>query len=152
MKKLLYICLLLPLVAFQSCKKAHSPGDNYDFSNSLPPYVAFKSTADVKVKLAADHATAGSATFAFVMRTGMEQTVTVSYSVSGALTLTGQTVVIAKETVTSPNVVINVPAGTAPGTAIIKLDKAVTADGKTLTLGADNNAAKQVANIIITQL
>jgi len=154
MKKLIiYICLLLPLVGFQSCKKAYSPGDNYDFSNPLPPYVAFKSTAAVSVKLKADHTTAGSATFGFLTRTALQQAITVTYTITGgALAAANQTVVIPRDAVTSANVVIAVPANTAPGTSTVTLNKAVAADGTVLTIGPDNVAANQTLKIVVTQL
>ena len=160
MKKLLiYICLILPVVAFQSCKKEFSPGDNYDFSNPLAPYATFSSTAAVNVALNADRATAGSAAIEFILRTAMQQNVTITYSVSGALTLTNQTAVIPKNTTTTTlpttpatPVRITVPANTAPGTAVVTLEKAVAADGTVLTIGANNVAASQKKNIVITQL
>src|SRR5688572_50013 len=99
MKKLIiYICLILPVVAFQSCKKEFSPGDNYGVTDPLPPYAAFSSTAAVKVELNADHITPGSATIEFILRTALQQDVTITYSVSGALTLANQTAVIKKNT------------------------------------------------------
>ncbi len=150
MKKILYICLLMPLMVFQSCKKEYSPGNNYDFSNSLPPYVAFNKTADVSVALDADHTTAGAAAFTFITRTALQQAITVTYSVTGALTLSNQTAIIARNT-TSIAISVPVPANTAPGTAVITLTKAVAADGTVLTIGADNVAANQKANIVITQ-
>ena len=159
MKKLIiYICLLLPVVAFQSCKKEVSPGDNYEVSNPLPPYVAFSSTAAISVKLNADLVTPGSATIEFITRTALQQDITVTYSVSGAITLANQTAVIKKNntstTTTTPvfSVKINVPANTTPGTAVVTLNKAVAADGMELTIGANNVASSQKKNIVITQL
>ncbi|MCC8424398.1 hypothetical protein [Mucilaginibacter sp. UR6-11] len=150
MKKIIYICLLMPLV-FQSCKKAYSPGDNYPIVNVLPPYAAFKSLATVNVKLNADHVTPGAAAFTFLIRTALQQTVTVTYSVSGAITLTNQTAVIPRDA-TTVAISVPVPAGTAPGTATIVLNKAVAADGTVFTIGQDNVAANQKASIKITQL
>jgi hypothetical protein len=164
MKKLLiYICLILPVVAFQSCKKEISPGDNYDFSNSLPPYAAFSSTANVNVALAANRITPGSAAIEFVLRTALQKDVTITYSVSGALTLTNQTVVIPRNTTstTIPPVApsttptphrITVPVNTPPGTAVVTLVSAKAADGTALTIGANNVASAQKKNIVITQL
>jgi hypothetical protein len=151
MKKLLYICLLMPLVVFQSCKKAYSPGDNYDFSTPLPAYVAFSKTTAVSVKLNANHTTAGAAAFTFLVRTAVQQDITVTYSVTGALTLTNQTAVIPRDALTVA-ISVPVPANTTPGTAVITLTKAVKADGTVMALGADNVAANQKANIVITQL
>lgn len=148
MKKLLiYICLLLPVVAFQSCKKEFSPGDNYDFSNPLPPYINIRTTA-LTVKQG------NTATFAFTMRTAMQQTVTVVYSVSGAVTLANQTATIPKEAVTAngsfvvPANTIVPPATTA--TATVTLVSATAADGTKLTIGQNNVAANQKFTLNIT--
>jgi hypothetical protein len=142
----------MPLVAFQSCKKAASPGDNYDFSNPLPPYVAFKATTGVSVKLAADKTTAGTAKVAFITRTALQQAITVTYSVTGAVTLANQTIVIPRDATTSADASITIPANTTPGTAVVTLDKAVAADGTVFALGADNVVSKQKVTITITQL
>lgn len=165
MKKLLiYICLLLPIVAFQSCKKEFSPGDNYGVSDPLPPYAAFSSTAAVSVKLDANRTTPGSASIEFILRTALQQDVTITYSVTGALTLTNQTAVIPKNTTSTTTpanppsipdpipVRITVPANTAPGTAVVTLVSAKAADGTALTIGANNVASAQKKNIVITQL
>jgi hypothetical protein len=160
MKKIIiYICLLLPVVAFQSCKKEFSPGDNYGVTDPLPPYAAFSSTAAVNVALNADRTTPGSAAIEFILRTALQQDVTITYSVSGALTLTNQIAVIPKNSTsttlpTTPPTPIRivVPANTAPGTAVVTLTKAVAADGMVLALGANNVAASQKKNIVITQL
>ena len=158
MKKLIiYICLLLPVVAIQSCKKEFSPGNNYDFSNPLPPYAALGSTAALDVELDPDLVTPSSADFTFVLRTALQQSVTLTYSVTGAITLSNQTAVIAKN-ITSVAVSIPVAAGfpvdpvTQTATATVTLTKAVAADGTILALGANNVAANQKMNIVITQL
>ncbi len=159
MKKIIiYICLVLPVVAFQSCKKEFSPGDNYAVTDPLPPYVAFSSTAAVSVKLDADHTTPGSATIEFITRTALQQDITVTYSVTGAITLTNQTAVIKKNTTSTTTVTpafsvkVPVPANTAPGTAVVTLVSAKAADGTALTIGANNVASAQKKNIVITQL
>lgn len=149
--------MLLPVVAFQSCKKEFSPGDNYGVTDPLPPYAALGSTAALDVELDPDMLTPGSADFTFILRTALQQDVTVTYSVTGAITLTNQTAVIAKNT-TSVEVSIPVAAGfpvdpvTKTATATVTLTKAVAADGMVLALGANNVAANQKKNIVITQL
>lgn len=148
MKKLIYICLLMPL-AFQSCKKEFSPGDNYDFSNSLPPYVAFRALTPITVKEGA------SASLPFGMRTSLQQTVTVTYSVTGAVNLANQMFVIPKEA-TSANGSVAIPAGTivAPATtatATVTIVKAVKEDGTALTIGANNVASAQTITLNITK-
>ena len=148
MKKLIiYICLLMPLVAFQSCKKEISPGDNYDFSNSLPAYITIRTTP-LTVKQG------NTATFAFTLRTAFQQPVTIVYSVSGAITLANQTATIARDVVTGngsfvvPANTIVAPATTA--TATVTLVSATLADGTKLTIGADNVAANQKFTLNIT--
>ncbi len=139
--------MLLPVVAFQSCKKEISPGDNYDFSNSLPPYINIRTTP-LTVKQGA------TATFAFTMRTAFQQPVTVVYSVSGAVTLANQTATIPKDVVTAngsfvvPANTIVAPATTA--TATVTLVSATTADGTQLTIGQNNVAANQKFTLNIT--
>lgn len=148
MKKLIYICLLLPFVAFQSCKKAASPGDNYDFSNSLPPYAALGSLATRTIKNPTKDTTVA---VAVVVRTAMQQAVTVTYSVSGAVTQTNQTVTIAKNTVSvNASVPFTKNILVAPATSItatVTLTKAVAADGTVLALGANNVASAQKVDI-----
>ncbi|WP_316735731.1 hypothetical protein [Pedobacter aquatilis] len=147
MKKLLILASMVGLVLLQSCEKK-GPGDNYDFTNSLAPYVSLSSTAAKAIKQGS------SGTFTFLVKTSLQQAVTVTYNVSGAVTLTNQTVTIAKDALTgTANVAI--PAGTivAPATtavATLSLVKAVKEDGTVLTLGATNNSATQKVTINIT--
>ena len=148
MKKLIiYICFLLPIVAIQSCKKEYSPGNNYDFSNSLAPYINIRATA-LTVKQG------NTATFAFTMRTALQQTVTVVYSVTGGVTLANQTATIPRDAVTAngsfvvPANTIVLPATTA--TATVTLISATTADGTKLTIGQNNVAANQKFTLNVT--
>ncbi|HWJ92769.1 MAG TPA: hypothetical protein VNR87_16750 [Flavisolibacter sp.] len=149
MKKIFFILTAFSAFCLASCEQDDSPGDNYDFSNSLPPYVALSSTATKTVKQG------GSTTFTFQTRTAMQQQITVTYNVTGAVTLNNQTVVIDRDktsavaTVNIPNGVIVPPATSA--TATLTLVKAVTADGRELTLGQKNNPASQKVTINITQ-
>lgn len=139
---------MVSIFLLQSCEKK-GPGDNYDFTNSLPPYVALSSTAAKTIKQGA------SGTFTFVMKTSMQQAVTVTYNVSGAVTLTGQTATIVRDAL-SGTATVAIPAGTivSPATsavATLTVVKAVKADGTVLTLGSTNNAAAQKVTINITQ-
>jgi len=148
MKKLIILLSLTAVFFLQSCEKK-GPGDNYDFSNSLPAYVALTSTAAKTIKEGA------SGTFTFSVRTAIQQTITVKYKVEGALNLPDQTVTFAREamtsvaTVTVPAGVIVAPATTA--TATLTLVSATTADGNALTIGSKNDAATQKVTINITK-
>ncbi len=148
MKKIFLYISVIALLGTQSCDKYSSPGDEYDFSNSLPPYVALSSTAAKTVKQGT------STTFTFQLRTSLQQATTVTYDVTGGgVNLTNQTAIIDRDktsvvaTVNIP-VVIVAPATTA--TAILTLVKATTADGKLLTVGAKNTPATQKVTINIT--
>lgn len=148
MKKLIILLSLTAVFFLQSCEKK-GPGDNYDFSNSLPAYVALTSTAAKTIKEGA------SGTFTFSVRTAIQQTITVKYKVDGAFNLPDQTVTFAREamtsvaTVTVPAGVIVAPATTA--TATLTLVSATTADGNALTIGSKNDAATQKVTINITK-
>lgn len=148
MKKIFLYIAVIALLSTQSCDKYSSPGDEYDFSNSLPPYVALSSTAAKTVKQGT------STTVTFQLRTSLQQAATVTYDVTGGgVNLTNQTAVIDRDktsviaTVNIP-VVIVAPATTA--TATLTLVKATTADGRLLTIGAKNNPATQKVTINIT--
>ncbi|MBW4890039.1 hypothetical protein KXQ82_09945 [Mucilaginibacter sp. HMF5004] len=140
MKKItLYILFALVTgIGFQSCKKA-SPGDNYDFSNSIPPYVTLTSKS---VSVAAGTNTGN---VNINVRDVLEQAVTITYNLSGIVTATNQTVVLPKETL-SVNAVVTRPAtGTTTGNVNLTIVKATKADGTAMTIGQDNVAANQVA-------
>ena len=147
MKKIFLALSAFSIFCIISCKQDDSPGDNYEFSNTLPPYVALSSTSTKTVRQG------NAATFTFQMRTAMQQAVTITYNVTGAVTLNNQTVVIERDktsavaTVNIPNGVIVPPATTA--TATLTVVKAVTADGMQLTLGQKNNPASQKVTINI---
>jgi hypothetical protein len=147
MKKIFFPLIIL-LVCLQACSKHDSPGDNYDLSNTLPPYVALSSTAAKTV------AQGSSTSVTFQMRTALQQAVTVYYDVTGGgVNLTNQTVIIDRDktsvvaTVAIPNNVIVPPATSA--TATLKLVKATKADGTLMTIGSKNNPSTQVVTINI---
>ena len=147
MKKIILLISIVGGFLLQSCDKK-GPGDNYEFSNSLPPYVTLSSTAAKTV------AQGGSTTFTFGLKTSLQQVVTVTYSITGAVNLPNQTATIARDalsgtaTVNIPTGVIILPATTA--TATLTLIKATKADGTALTIGSTNNAAAQKVTINIT--
>jgi hypothetical protein len=148
MKKIFFAIIILAAI-LQACDKHESPGDNYDLSNTLPPYVAFSSTAAKTVKQGA------STTVTFQLRTALQQKVTVYYDVTGGgVNLTNQTVVIDRDK-TSAAATINIPANAIvpPATTAqttVKLVKAMTESGTMLTIGSKNNPETQKVTINIT--
>lgn len=148
MKRILITILILSAACFQACDKT-SPGDNYEFSNALPPYVTISSLAPITVYQDT------TLNFTFQVRTSLQQTVTVTYDIAGAVNMPNQTVVINRDkttavaAVTIPGNIITTPGITA--TATLTLVKAVTADGKSLTIGQNNVASAQNVTITITE-
>lgn len=148
MKKIIFAIFAIAII-FQSCDKHDSPGDNYDLSDSLAPYVALSSTAAKTVQQGA------STTVTFQLRTALQQKVTVYYDVTGGgVNLTNQTFVIDREK-TSAAATINIPANVivppaTSATATLKLVKAVTESGEMLTIGSKNNPETQKVTINIT--
>jgi hypothetical protein len=148
MKKIFFAIFILT-VLIQSCGKHESPGDNFDLTNTLPPYVALSSTSAKTVKQGA------STTFTFQLRTALQQKVTVYYDVTGGgINLTNQTVVIDREK-TSAVATVNIPANiiVAPATsatATLVLVKAVADNGMLLTIGSKNNPTTQKVTINVT--
>ena len=148
MKKIFFALIIIAAIS-QSCDKHESAGDNYDFSNSLAPYVALSSTAAKTVKQGT------STTVTFQLRTALQQKVTVYYDVTGGgVNLTNQTFVIDREK-TSATATVNIPANVivapAPSaTATLKIVKAVTDAGTLLTLGSKNTPETQKITINIT--
>lgn len=147
MKKIFFAIFSI-VVLLQSCDKHESPGDNYDLTNTLPPYVALSSTAAKTVQQG------GSTTVTFQMRTAMQQKVTVYYDVTGGgVNLTNQTVVFDREK-TSVNATINIPGNiiVPPATSVkatLTLVKATTENGSLLTIGSKNNPETQKVTINI---
>lgn len=143
MKKIIVLVSLLSIVMFQSCKKHESPGDNFDFSNSLPSYVAIKSLDDIEA------APGDEVTVDLQLRTSIQQKITVTYKVEGAVTITNGTVEIVKES-KAGTVKFTIPANAAtPSTATFTILKAQTEDGQALTIGQDANAAAQKVTVLI---
>jgi hypothetical protein len=148
MKKI-FLVIFISTAILQSCDKHESPGDNYDLSNTLAPYVALSSTSAKTVQQGT------STTVTFQMRTAMQQKVTVYYDVTGGVNLTNQTVVFDREK-TSTTATINIPANVivppaTTATATLKITKAVAESGQMLTLGSKNNPETQKVTINITQ-
>lgn len=145
MKKFIIFISILTVSAFQSCKKDDSPGDNYDFSNSIAPYVTIETLEDIE-------ATAGEVVpVTLQMRTSLQQSVTATYKVTGIINTPSANVVFpAEETEASASLTIpiNAVVGT---TAVFTLVSAKTADGKVLTIGQNANSAEQKFTIEVVQ-
>lgn len=142
MKKIIVLFSILAITVLQACKKDPSPGDNFDFSNSLAPYVTITSLDDVEVK------PGKVAGIDLQMRTSIQQKVTVTYKVEGAINIPSATAVFDKE-VKDITVSLTAPLVVAPAQATFTLLKAQTADGRVLTIGQDANAAAQKVTIVI---
>ena len=91
MKKIIILFSILVITVLQACKKDPSPGDNFDFSNSLAPYVTITSLDDVEVE------PGKVASIDLQMRTSLQQKVTVTYKVEGAINIPSATAVFDKE-------------------------------------------------------
>jgi hypothetical protein len=148
MKKLL-IAFTIIISGLQACNKDDAATEGFDFNSTLPPYVELSSMAAKTVKQGA------STTITFQMRSAMQQAVTVTYNVTGAVNLTNQTAVIDRNKLTVavpiaiPNNIIVAPATTA--TATLSIIKATTASGTELTVGQKNIPGNQKVTINITQ-
>ncbi|SMC73789.1 hypothetical protein SAMN04488101_102598 [Pedobacter nyackensis] len=139
MKKIIVLLSITAVFLLQACEKK-GPGDNYDFSNSLPPYVALSSTAAVSVKQGT------AANISFLVKTAIQQQVTITYKVTGAINIPSATVVLNREAFTVAASIptagsIVAPATTA--TATLTLVSAVKADGTVLTIGSKNDPQNQ---------
>lgn len=134
-------CLLL-----QACDKK-GPGDNYDFSNSLPPYVEITTKTNLSV------VEGTTATIAVRLKTSVQENVVVSYSVTGAFTTTG-TVTIPRDAL-SADVTLAipsslVPSGSATSTAVFKITGAKKGNTD-LTIGALGVNSSEVRNIVVSK-
>ncbi|MCD0487394.1 hypothetical protein LPB86_04080 [Pedobacter sp. MC2016-14] len=145
MKKFIILISILTISAFQSCKKEDSPGDNYDFSNSIAPYVTIEALEDIEV------AAGDVVDVTLQMRTSLQQSVTATYKVTGIINTPSATVVFpAEETEASAS--LTIPVNAAVGsTAVFTLVSAKTADGKSLTIGQNANSAQQTFTIEVVQ-
>ena len=147
MKKILFPILFLT-VAFVGCDKDEAATAGIAIDNVLPPYVELTSTAAKSVKEGA------STTVAFNLRTAIQEDVTITYNVTGALNMPNQTLTIPRNAL-SASATINVPTGTivAPATtatATLTFVKAVTASGRELGVG-QKGPANQKVTINITK-
>ncbi len=146
MKKLIILLTITATFLLQSCDKK-GPGDNYDFSNSLPPYVELSAKTNLSV------VEGTSTTIAVRLKTAIQQDVIVKYSVTGAFATTG-TVTIPREALTA-NITLAIPASLVPAgspsaTAVFKITGA-TKGGENLTIGALGTASNEVRNIVVVK-
>ncbi|WP_133159394.1 hypothetical protein [Solitalea longa] len=145
MKKLLILLTALSALSLQACEK-DSPGDNYDFSTSIPPYITIQSLKDQVVKQGA------SATVNLQMRTSLQQEVTATYKLTGAINLDNQTTVVERDKTTGL-ITVAIPANMAVGSeVVVTLVKAITKDGMSMTIGQDNNPDKQKVTIKVAPM
>lgn len=129
------------------CDK-EGPGDNYNFDNKVPPYVALSSTAEVNIEEGA------TAIIPLEVRTAIQEDLTITLSVSGAINA-DQTVVLSKGTM-SVDAELPIPAGTVvppatAATATVSLSRAISAGGIEFSIGRLNNpeTQKKVLNITL---
>lgn len=148
MKRIIMILSAAITIFIASCGK-EDLGNKIDFSNTLNPYVALRSTDTV------DAVEGDSVSVAVGMRTAFQQNVTVYYSVSAPINLKDQTFVIARNLLRAtgkfvvPAGAVTDPSGVADAT--VAITKAVTDDGEALTLGRYNDSTTQVFDVHITK-
>jgi hypothetical protein len=96
--------VLFSVVLFSGCKKYDE--QTFDFSTSAPPYVALKTYTTKTVTQG------GNLSFTVVVRTALQQPVTITYAITGGFSLSG-TYTLARNTVEGI-VTVPIPAGTIP--------------------------------------
>ncbi len=101
-----YFCLalLLPLLFFTGCKKYDE--QTFDFSPPVDPYLALKTyTAKTVIQ-------GNTLSFIVVVRTAIQEPITVAYQISGNFSLSG-TYTLPRNTLEGTATVV-IPAGTVP--------------------------------------
>jgi len=145
MKNLLITVLIFNQLLLAACDK-DSEGTNYDFSNSLPAYV------QISDKTAIEATEGEEVTVDFDIRTAFQKAVNITYDVSGAVNLSGQTATIARNSKSGSGVFV-IPAGAAtpPDTAmaVVTLKTATLEDGTVLTISRKNTPEKEVVDLLI---
>ncbi|MEQ7798356.1 Calx-beta domain-containing protein [Pedobacter sp. ASV1-7] len=140
MKKIIVLLSITAAFLLQACEKK-GPGDNYDFSNSLPPYVEISDKAQLKV------VEGTNAVVQVRLKTAVQEPVTVNYNVTGTFSTSG-TVTIPRDALTA-NVTIAVPANSS-GNATFKITEATKGSTK-LTIGAKGVNSNEVRSLLITK-
>ena len=126
--KLIYKLLpviLFSVVLFSGCKKYND--QTFDFSKSAPPYVELK-TYDATTVVQGN-----MLSFSVVVRTAIQEPVTITYQITGDFSLNG-TYILPRNTLEGV-VTVAIPAGTVPAgssevTGILKLVTATSANTK----------------------
>ncbi|RDC64492.1 hypothetical protein [Adhaeribacter pallidiroseus] len=132
MKKILIGLIVVTGFLFQACDEELS-GDDYDFSTSLPPYVTINNVDTLDVS------PGDTIPISFSMRTALQQEATVTYTVTGAVSIPN-TVVTIERNKTSATASIPIPVTTGiPALAKILIANATKQDGSPLTIGQKNN-------------
>ncbi|SDL88893.1 Calx-beta domain-containing protein [Pedobacter sp. ok626] len=130
----------------QSCEKK-GPGDNYDFSNSLPPYVEISAKTQLSVLEGTN------ATIAVRLKTAVQEPVVVNYAVSGAFSTTGSVTI--PRGVLSANVTLPIPSTLVPpGSTAVNASFKITGAKKgstDLTIGALGVNSNEVRPILIVK-
>ncbi|MBA4166658.1 MAG: hypothetical protein H0X41_03790 [Chitinophagaceae bacterium] len=148
MKRTSIILSLAAVIFLVSCDKKSS-GTEFDFSNSLTPYVTLRNTDTV------DALEGDSVSLSVGMRTAFQQNVTVYYNVSAPVNLTDQTIVIGRNLLRAAGKfkigegIVTDPSGSENADVI--LTKAVTDDGTLLTLGRYNDPSSQTLDVVISK-
>lgn len=146
MKKILILMTIMTAFLLQSCEKK-GPGDNYDFSNSLPPYV------EISSKTSSTVVEGTSLAVAVRLKTAVQEPVLVNYTVSGAFTTTG-TITIPRGTLTA-SVTLAIPSTLVPvGSPSVGASFAITGATKgstNLTIGALGVNSNEVKPILIVK-
>lgn len=126
-KKILIFVLLVGL-GLVSCDK-QSPGDEYDFSNAVSPYVTLDNEEDIFVEPDSE------AGIVFRMRSALQEKVELIYNASGAINLSNQKVAIERNRLTA-EVKLTIPASTpTPSEIKVAIVSAKTEKGTELRIG-----------------
>lgn len=126
-----YFVFSFVILALASCEKDY-PGDSYDFSASVAPFVELAAKTTATVKQGANH------TSVVQIRTAFQEDLTVGYQITGDYTASG-TVVLPRNSRTV-NLVIAIPAGLVVDPAVsissvLKIVSATRASGEPVIIG-----------------
>jgi len=138
MKRLSISILAIIAIAFTACDK-ESSGTEFEFSNSLPPYVTLTDSYEEDT---VEVVPGDEIPVTFTVRTGLSKAVTITYNVTGGFQLANQTVELDKYTLSTESVVTVPSTGLNDGDiAEINLVSAAKSDGSALTVGRYNDPA-----------
>ena len=134
--------VLLSVVVLSGCKKYSEQA--FDFSTSAPPYVALKTYTDKFVSQGTD------LKFVVLVRTALQQPITISYTISGDFSLSG-TYILPRNTVEG-TVTVAIPPGIVPTgidslNGTLKLITATTMGGQ-ITVGRIDPSGEKFSVIV----